>query len=337
MPLRILWLSLFLLVSSGLAATDPLLDGLPEQVVERFKQLQSGPIRILYHEVDTGMARRIAGALEVSRRRLADELDMRELPRASIVIAFDKEHFYRMSGGSTPHWAGAVTVSGRRLIVFRSQRWGDVGGDLGSTVRHELTHLGLSALHRGQWIPTWLEEGVAVVLSGLPRGLAPDGGGLSLSKALSTGSLLDLDDLESLNGFSGDRVGLAYQEAESAVRFFLERYGRVSLIHTLTLVGRGVAFREAFDQATGGGWFRFEEEWREWLDDQQGLYFLVDIDSWIWGLILMLGLVAFTVRHLRSRAILKRWQQEETREADWSEWGELRRKNPPPPDDEHLP
>jgi hypothetical protein len=302
---------LLVLVLAICLRAESLLDGLPPDVAAQYHEIKSGRMRILYHRVDEGMARRLAEAVGVSSRRLADELDIRELPRASIVIAFDKDHFYRISGGSTPHWAGAVTLASRRLIVFRSPRWGDVGDDLSATMRHELAHLGMGLLHRGNWIPTWMEEGVAVVLSGLPRAFAPDGGRMGLSRAMATGSLLDLDEIESLHGFAGEQVGLAYMESESAVRFFLERYGRVSLVQLLGKVGRGTPFPQAFDEATGGGWFRFEEEWRDWLSDKGGLLFLTDIGSWIWILILLLALLAFLVKSLRNRKIRARWQAEE--------------------------
>jgi hypothetical protein len=275
-----------------------------------------GVFAIEYHAIDRGFAMIVADAVEVSRRRLAEELGLREFRNSRIVVAFDPAQFYRLCGPGFPHWGGACANPEGRLIVLKSPRWGDIGrGDIGATVRHEMTHLGVGILRRGQWIPTWLEEGLAVVQSGLPRGLAEGTGSqVSISRALHTGSLLELDDLESLHGYGNLPAELAYLQAESAVRYFIERYGRVALIQLLTHVGRGVEFREAFDRVTGGGWFRFEEDWRAWLKSNSAGYFLLDFASWVWLGIIPLAIAAWGVRRWRARRILAAWREEDADE-----------------------
>jgi len=275
-----------------------------------------GPFALEFHAVDGDFARSVADVVEISRRRLAEDLGLREFRNSRIVVAFDAPQFYRLCGPGFPHWGGACANPEARLIVLKSPRWGDSDpASVGATVRHELTHLGVGILRRGQWIPTWLEEGLAVVESGLPRGLAEGTGSqVSISRALHTGSLLDLDELEDLHAYGSVSAELAYLEAESAVRFFLERHGRLALIQLLTLVGRGVGFPEAFDRATAGGWFRFETEWREWLEEHSAGYFLLDFASWLWLGIVALGVAAWTVRRWRARRILQRWSDEEVDE-----------------------
>lgn len=296
--------------------TTDIVQGLEPQVAAGYRELNLGDFRLYFHLADRDYALGVADVVRTCEQRLADELDLRSFRGSQIVVAWDPEHFYRLAGSGTPHWAGAVANPEQGRIVLKSPRWGDAEPDAGATIRHEMTHLGVGRLRRGNWIPVWLEEGLAVHLSGLPLGSNPDGGDVSLSKALSLGSLISLDKLESLHSYGSMNADLAYKEAESAVRFLLERHGRVALGHMLTLVGRGVGFNEAFDQATGGGYYRFESEWRSWLKKQRGAYFLLDFSSWVWGGIILLGVVAWWARRLRARRILKRWSAEEEEEED---------------------
>ncbi|MFA7330443.1 MAG: hypothetical protein WC326_05140 [Candidatus Delongbacteria bacterium] len=293
-----------------------MLDGLTPAVAAGYESLDLGDFHLFFHRGDGTYARHVANVVQSSQLRLADELDMRSFHGSQIVVAWDPQHFYRLAGSGTPHWAGAVANAEQRRIVLKSPRWGDARDDAGATIRHEMTHLAVGRLRRGQWIPVWLEEGLAVRLSGLPLGTNPDGGQMSLSKALSTGSLPALDKLEDLNSYGSLGAELAYQQAESAVDFFLERHGRVALVQLLTKVGRGVGFEEAFDQATGGGFYRFESEWRAWLKAKRGLYFLVDISSWIWGGIILLAGLTWWIRRQRARRVLQRWRSEEEEEDD---------------------
>jgi hypothetical protein len=305
-----------LLLALGAAAqTDEITAGLEPQVAAGYRELWLGDFRLYFHVVDRDYALHVSEVVQAGEQRLAEELDLRSFRGSQIVVAWDPPHFYRLAGSGTPHWAGAVTNPERQRIVLKSPRWGDAEPDAGATIRHEMTHLGVARLRRGHWIPVWLEEGLAVRLSGLPLSMDAEGGA-SLSKALSLGSLLSLDQLERLNSYGSISADLAYKEAESAARFFIERHGRVALIHMLTLVGRGADFPVAFDQATGGGYFRFEEEWRHWLKKQRGLYFLLDFSSWVWVGIVGLGAGVWWMRRRRAKRILERWAGEEEDEDD---------------------
>lgn len=308
--------ALWCVPGAGAVVPDSVTEGLDPKVAGRFAEIRLEDFHIYFHAADGGHAQDVAAVVLASHQRLSDELDIRNFRGSQIVVAYDPAHFQRLAGSGTPHWAGAVANTEQNRIVLRSPRWGDAEPDAGATIRHEMTHLGVGRLRRGHWIPVWLEEGLAVRLSGLPYGTRLGYGGPSLAKAISTGSLIPLAQLEDLHSFGGLQADLAYQEAESAVRFFLERHGRVALIHLLTLVGRGVGFDEAFDRATGGGAYRFEAEWREWLKDQRGMYFLLDFPSWVWGGIILLAGVAWWMRRRRAKRILAQWSRDEPDEDD---------------------
>lgn len=285
--------------------------GLDTPVGEAYLSQRLGDFTLFFHPVDQAYAAHVAAVIHGAQSRLQQELSLSSMRGSQVVVAWDPSHFYRLAGSGTPHWAGAVANVEARRIVLKSPRWGDAEPDAGATIRHEMTHLAVGRITRGKRIPVWLEEGLAVHLSGLPYHAHMQEGGTSLARAMATGSLLSLDELESLHGFSSLNADLAYQEAESAVRFLLERHGRVALMHTLTQVGRGKEFSSAFDAATGGAFFRFEMEWRAWLKKQRGLYFLMDFSSWVWGGILVLAALVWWMRRRRAKRILAQWSREE--------------------------
>lgn len=291
-------------------------DGLETPVGDAYLSQRLGDFTLYFHPVDQGYAQHVAAVIDGAQRRLVEELGLRSLRGSQVVVAWDPSHFYRLAGSGTPHWAGAVANSERSRIVLKSPRWGDAESDAGATIRHEMTHLAVGRLTRGQRIPIWLEEGLAVHLSGLPYHAQMREGGASLSKAMAVGSLHSLEELEGLHGFDSEGADLAYQEAESAVRYLLESHGRVALVQILSQVGRGQEFSAAFDAATGGGYYRFESQWRDWLKSQGGLYFLMDFSSWVWGGIILLAVLVWWIRRRRAQRILKRWAEEEIEEEE---------------------
>jgi hypothetical protein len=277
-----------------------------------YRELKTGVFTLYYHPIDQGFAMDVAAVIESSRESLSREIGIRDFRNCKIYIANDAKQFYELAGSGFPHWGGACANTEKRSIILKSPRWGDISKSPGATIRHEMTHIGVGILTRGKWIPIWLSEGLAVVQSGLPMGLTKSGSStLSMSKALSTGGLLDFDEMESLHGYGSVSAGLVYLEAESAVKFFLEKYGRVALIQLLTQVGRDVGFPEAFDMATGGGYYRFEMEWKEWLEDNYGGYFLLDMSSWYWILIIILAGIAWIVKKRRAKKIIESWETED--------------------------
>ncbi len=308
--LGLLLLPLLLLAQTQQTPVERLAGKWEHPALLEFEQLRVRPFTIHFHPVDRAYASAVAMAIEQGQRRLTEDLTLINFQNSQVVIAFNGEHFYATAGPGSPGWAAAIANAQRRLIVMKSPRWSAVSPNPTATILHEMAHLGVGILTRGGQIPLWLEEGIAVVEAGVPQGFLGDSG-LGLSQALHSGGLMHLDDIGQLDGMSGAGVDLAYQQAESAVRYFIERFGRLALIQTLSLVGEGEDFSVAFDKATGGSYYRFESDWRDWLKDNAGLWFLTGLKGWFWVGAILLVSVGVLLRRLRARRILKRWQAEE--------------------------
>lgn len=297
---HLLWLVLLLgfLASASQAGPDRL---------GEFVQRRVGDFQLLHHPLDERYANRAAQAVVMSQSRLASQFGLGGFPGARIIIAWDTDHFESLSGGGFPHWGAALARPSENLILLKSPRWSEVDADPTGTVMHEMVHLAVGRLVGDNHLPVWLSEGIAVEESGEMRGDAP----ISMATALTSGTLMDLWELENLFGFSSERAQLAYLQAESAVIFFKERYGRFTLIQLLLTMGKGVPFEQAFDEVTGGGWYGFNDDWHAWAKKRFGGYLSQDIGNWIWGFVLLLAIGVWAVRKWRARQILKRWEEEE--------------------------
>lgn len=299
-PIRWLFLALVVLLSfSALQAR-------PEPFAE-FVHRRVGDFTLSHHPLDERYANRAAQAVVMSQSRLAEQFGLVGFKGARIIIAWDTDHFESLSGGGFPHWGAALARPSDNLIVMKSPRWSQVEQDPTGTIMHEMVHLATGRLVGDNRIPVWLSEGIAVEESGEMNGEAP----ISMATALGSGTVMDLWELESLHGFSSERAQLAYLQAESAVIFFKEKYGRFTLIQLLLKVGEGVPFEQAFDEVTGGGWFGFNDQWHEWARKRFGGYLSQDIGNWVWGFVLLLAAAVWAVRKWRARQILKRWEEEE--------------------------
>ena len=300
-------LARILLVAFLVLAALPELHARREPLSE-FVSRRVADFTLSYHPDDERYAGRTINAILLSENRLAEQFGLVGFRGARVIIAWDTDHFESLSGGGFPHWGAALARPADNLIVMKSPRWSTVDEDPTGTIMHEMVHLATGRLVGDNRLPVWLSEGIAVEESGEIR---QNGSTLTMATALGSGTMMDLWDLENLFGFSSEQAQLAYLQAESAVIFFKERYGRFTLIQLMLRMGEGVPFEQAFDEVTGGGWYGFNDEWHDWARDRFGGYLVQDIGNWVWGFILMLAIGVWSVRKWRSRQILKRWEEEE--------------------------
>lgn len=270
-------------------------------------ELQSPPFTVQYDSRDSRMARDVSYLLVEAWQRVERELPVRLPDHPVIVIAPSADDFYRIARGSVPHWGAAVALSDRNIVLLKSGRWASVRNDWSSLLSHELAHLAVHNLSRGFPIPRWLNEGIAVSVSGELNITQRS----EIARALLTGKVFALDELEDLHSFSGNEARQAYSQAVLAVDYFRERFGGSAMVLLLNQLGRGHPFDGAFQTATGESFAGFEKKWRRHLWKHYFYYILLGINSWIWGFILVLVMVAVIVVRRRNRRTHRRWEAEE--------------------------
>ena len=82
-----------------------------------------------------------------------------------IQLAPDDRTFREWAGTGAPDWGGAFAFPAERRIVMQGRNAGADAGDPLVTLRHELAHLALAEVLRGQ-VPRWFDEGYASYAAG---------------------------------------------------------------------------------------------------------------------------------------------------------------------------
>ncbi|MEZ4643563.1 MAG: peptidase MA family metallohydrolase [Chloroflexota bacterium] len=157
-------------------------------------------------------------------------------------------------------WAGGVAFNEYNIILMGvspdiAESWGR------GTVRHELAHLVLGQFGRsciGGHRPTWLEEGLAMVVEGDPDS--------QTNSDLQTGIENDsFAPLRSLNGAfpaHDAAASMAYSQSYSVVKFLLDTYGQESLQTFILTLAQGEGYDEALTAVYNFNIDGLETAWR---------------------------------------------------------------------------
>lgn len=126
-------------------------------------------------------------------------------------------------------------------------------------VAHELTHMVFADATDNPYRqpPRWLNEGLAVYLA---EGYGV-GDRTQVADAAARGQLMPLSAIAGLFPTTYDRFSLAYAQSVSAVDFFIDAYGRDTLVRLITSYRDGVTDDEAFEAATGADFRAFDDAW----------------------------------------------------------------------------
>ena len=163
------------------------------------------------------------------------------------VVPYAEQQFSDVT--RSPSWA-AAQYNGRMNIPVRGAR--RKPEELERVLFHEFTHMLVTSIApRG--VPTWLNEGLAVVLE--PKGLA-----WSESTLRKTDNRIPLGTLaKSFKGLSNDDASTAYAQSAGAVARMIDLAGEWSVVALLQDISRGRPFPEAFGERMLVPWTEFAE------------------------------------------------------------------------------
>jgi tetratricopeptide (TPR) repeat protein len=183
-------------------------------------------------------------------------------PSKSIVVVLHAKSTFQSATGS-PMWAdglfdpvlGRIQIPAQDALVDRA--W------LTQVLRHEFVH---ALLHdqlgpAGGVIPTWLNEGLAMELSG-DRWSDLD----QIMKQEFT--LIPLPALEGgWGGLSSDAATIAYLEANSAVHYLIDRFGMHRVRELLTHLKARQALSAAMQSQLSLSYEQFQSRWTDQLTE----------------------------------------------------------------------
>ncbi|HVZ35392.1 MAG TPA: hypothetical protein VG963_23355 [Polyangiaceae bacterium] len=187
--------------------------------------------------------------------------------------------------------------------------------DLGEVFRHELVHLALDEALDGHHVPLWLNEGIAIHLSGESMLARMQ----TLWTATLAETLLPLAQLDQRFPDDWVQTPIAYAESADVVRHLLRTRYNQRFMAMLRRVRGGEAFDSAMNDAYGVqpygiGQTSLEDEWRREVAKRYSFWPVLFSGSMVWIGTLGLFFVGYARRRKQQRLTLERWAVEEAAE-----------------------
>lgn len=178
---------------------------------------------------------------------------------------------------------------------------------------HELSHVALHRAVEGHPVPRWFAEGLAIYQAGeysMERVR-------TLWSASVAGNVVPLEELSARFPDRPHRVNVAYAQSADVVSFLRRdtrdaRSFRILIRH----VREGMPFDQAVTEAYDEHLSSLEGSWRASLDERFQAVPLIVTGGGLWVLASVLIVVAFVRRKRSNRKRLRKWEAEETAEAD---------------------
>ncbi len=230
----------------------------------------------------------------------------RSLSEIHIFLTKSEEEFQSYSKNGFPEWSQAIAFVEKRTIIIRAKN-GDEINRLPQVLLHELVHIYIGIISPEKYIPTWLHEGVAQLLSYESLTINEQ---IYISNALYSGKLTNLSNLDSMFNFTTQQALLGYALSRSAVDYFLKKYDMQALFRTLKKVNSTRSINRAFVEVTGRDFVDFETGWFAYVDKEYKWLFILNIDYLIWFILIVLFLIAVMRIKYKNRKIIRNWEEE---------------------------
>lgn len=232
--------------------------------------------------------------------------------KIEVWVAEDPQQFAAAFPDASPmaEWAAGVAFIGARRIVLRAH--GTALFSLVETFDHEVAHILIHAVAGGRHVPRWLNEGLAIWVSG-----EDVLGRLSAAhRAAITGNLLSLEEIDTGFPSRGARVPLAYAQSALFTRHLIARHGPGALLTVLRGVAAGedfeVAFRARFDADAAA----LAADWASALEEDTSPLLLLHDSTLLWfAMTLMFVLVGIRLNRQKRAAFARMDAEDEAADA----------------------
>ncbi|MFH1010393.1 MAG: peptidase MA family metallohydrolase [bacterium] len=288
-----------------------------------YLQADSAQFRVFFRPEDQGTYRALWSHLRASLPRIEFSLGIPLQDTVTYIITPNREEWRRITGG-IPDWAQGISDPYYRVTILKSPRFGDPMHPFYVTAVHELVHLLLHGSHPDAYIPRWLDEGLAQILSGESLHLRT---GL-ISQAVLSNRLHNFYQIESIMSMPAQEAHLAYAESVTAVDLLIRSYGWSGVRNYANALGAGLEPDEAFIKTFGIHLGKFEGQWFDYLHKTYRFSFFQSWEFYLGILFLPFLALAGFFAWRRRRRILAQWEEEERART----LGSMSEDYPPPED-----
>lgn len=203
-----------------------------------------------------------------------------------------------------PLWASGLAIPQKKIIILTTPSLSKGESfSLVNTFIHEYTHLVIEIFLQGKSIPRWLNEGMAMYVSGQKDFYNT----LLLSKAFVFSSLIPFEQLKNSFPVTSSEIRLAYAQSFNMVSYLMDHFGRERFYKFLKFIRSGIPFKKAFFFGFGENFSSVENSWKKSL--KRKLLWLPAITSslTLWFFLSLLVIIAYFKRLRRK----KRWEGED--------------------------
>lgn len=256
---------------------------------------------------DPELTLEVESILKSSYQDISSSLQESFEEKIEVIVADDEKEFLSKSGGTFPDWGIGFAYPQKNLIVVKSPVKFTYNKSLSEILSHELAHLFLNKKAKYKNLPRWVDEGFAMQKSKEWR----IGQDIAVAKAILTGSLVSLSQIERLNTFKRSKAELAYTESFLAVSYFLSEYGEENFNRLVDHIGEDKNLDSAFMSTTGSDFSGFQKEFEDYLKKRYQFIALLGDTFLLWLGLAFLIVLIYVMKKRKTKKILKRWEKED--------------------------
>lgn len=249
----------------------------------------------------------ISQILEEGYQRASAYFDFNLPEKVTVSVTASSEEFDHLVSGTLPDWSIACAIPERNLIVLKSPDRYHYRKNITEVLKHELAHIFLDKYFDADEIPTWMNEGFAVWFSeswGWEERIL-------VGRAVLTGSVPRLTQLDSLGHFRQSKAQLGYALSFLALSYLESQYGQRSFKEIIDHYSESGDWDRAFLQVTGLEYQTFQKEFEQMVRKRYNWAAILTDGFVIWTGLALLFILLYLIKRRRNRKIIQRWEKEE--------------------------
>jgi hypothetical protein len=245
--------------------------------------------------------------LESAYQKISSFLEDSLTNVVSVYVVDNQEEFHSLVGNSFPDWGVGCAIPEQGVIVLKSPLRFKYYQDFSQVVTHELAHIFLGKFSRGVKIPRWLDEGFAMYQS-REWTIGQD---ISVARAVLTGSILPLSQIETVNAFGQSKAELAYTESFLAMSYLYREYGAGTEKELVAQLANGVSLDLAFMRTIGSNYLSFQIDFEKYIKTKYNWISFFGDTFLLWLGLAFLIIFLYFLKRRYTKKTLKEWELEE--------------------------
>lgn len=245
--------------------------------------------------------------LESSYQKISSFLEDSLTNVVSVYVVDNDEEFHSQVGNSFPDWGVGCAIPEQNVIILKSPLKFKYYQTFSQVVTHELAHIFLGKFSRGARIPRWLDEGFAMYQS-REWTIGQD---IAVTRAVLTGSILPLSQIETVNAFGQSKAELAYTESFLAMSYLYREYGAGTEKEIIAQLANGTSLDLAFMRTIGSNYLSFQIDFEKYITTKYNWVSFLGDTFLLWlGLAFLIVFLYFLKRHYTKKRLAE-WELEE--------------------------